>query len=92
MNHKRWTMLISGKVQGVSFRASAEAIASRLDISGYARNLDDGRVQIVAEGTLEDLDAFRLWCEEGPPAASVERIETQEDNATGEFDGFGIQP
>jgi acylphosphatase len=91
MKHHRWTMLISGKVQGVSYRASAEAIASRLDVTGYVRNLQDGRVEIVAEGPLEDLDAFRLWCEEGPPAARVEHIDTTEESATDEFTGFSIR-
>lgn len=91
MKHHRWTMVISGKVQGVSYRASAEAIASRLDITGYVRNLEGGQVEIVAEGPLEDLDAFRLWCEEGPPAARVENIDTREEPVTGDFTAFSIR-
>ena len=91
MQHNRWTMVISGKVQGVSYRASAEAIASRLDITGYVRNLENGNVEIVADGPIDDLDAFRLWCEEGPPAARVDNIDTREEPGTGEFSGFSIR-
>ena len=51
MSHQRLTMLISGKVQGVCYRASAADMANSLGVTGYARNLSDGRVKIVAEGS-----------------------------------------
>lgn len=88
---KRWTMLVSGKVQGVCYRASTEDVARRLHLTGYARNLPDGRVEVVAEGAQEDLQALRDWCEEGPPAAAVDTISATEDPATGEFTSFGIR-
>ncbi|WP_297795396.1 acylphosphatase [uncultured Marinobacter sp.] len=91
MMHKRWTMLVSGKVQGVCYRASTEDVAHQLRLTGYARNLPDGRVEVVAEGAHEDLQALRDWCEEGPPAAVVDTINATEGPATGEFTNFGIR-
>ncbi|HKK56320.1 acylphosphatase [Marinobacter sp.] len=91
MNRQRLTMLISGKVQGVSYRASAADKATSLGLTGYARNLHDGRVEVVAEGEPGALGAFQTWCNEGPPAADVDSISSKEDPATGEFTGFGVR-
>lgn len=63
--------LISGRVQGVFFRASARDQAQRLGVSGYASNLPDGRVEVLACGQSEALDAFRAWLGRGPSAAKV---------------------
>jgi acylphosphatase len=91
MNRQRLTLLISGKVQGVCYRASAADQATSLGLTGYARNLPDGRVEVVAEGAQASLDAFQAWCNDGPPAADVDRINSKEDPATGEFTGFGVR-
>ncbi len=91
MSRQRLTMLISGKVQGVSYRASAADKATTLGLTGYARNLPDGRVELVAEGTPASLVALREWCNDGPPAAVVDRINSTESSATGEFTGFGVR-
>lgn len=66
--------LVSGRVQGVAFRAHARAEAVRLGLSGYARNLDDGRVEVVARGAPAALDAFEQSLGEGPPLARVESV------------------
>ncbi|HEX7325750.1 MAG TPA: acylphosphatase [Rhodanobacteraceae bacterium] len=66
--------LISGKVQGVYFRASTRDRALRLGITGYAKNLADGRVEVVAGGTPEALDALERWLQHGPPAARVAAV------------------
>lgn len=89
--YKRWIMLVSGKVQGVCYRASTEDVARRLSLKGYAKNLPDGRVEVVAEGAHEDLQALRDWCEEGPPAAVVDAVNATEYPATGEFTNFDIR-
>lgn len=89
--YKRWIMLVSGKVQGVYYRASAEDLAKRLSLTGYAKNLPDGRVEIVAEGFQEDLQALKDWCEEGPPAARVTRVDVAEAPASEEFREFRIE-
>ncbi|MBZ2168205.1 acylphosphatase [Marinobacter sp. F4216] len=91
MARKRWHLIISGKVQGVYYRASTESTANEIGVSGFARNLPDGRVEVVAEGTEEQLTKLREWCEQGPPAARVDDIEIDKLAATGEFSGFGIR-
>lgn len=67
--------LVSGRVQGVFFRASTRDRARRLDLDGHARNLDDGRVEVLASGTSEALAALEEWLRVGPPAARVDGVE-----------------
>ncbi|KAF1723907.1 acylphosphatase [Pseudoxanthomonas japonensis] len=69
--------LVSGKVQGVFFRASTRERALDLGLSGRATNLPDGRVEVIAEGdagALDALDALEAWLHQGPPAARVESV------------------
>jgi acylphosphatase len=81
--------LVSGKVQGVFFRASAREQALKLGLSGHAINLADGRVEVVAEGAAEALEAMASWLRRGPPMARVERVERSEGGECG-VSGFGI--
>jgi acylphosphatase len=64
-------ILVEGHVQGVFYRASAQREARRLGVTGYARNLPDGRVEILAQGQSAALQAFTAWCRQGPSHASV---------------------
>ena len=66
--------IVSGKVQGVFFRASAREQAQRLDISGHAKNLDDGTVEVVACGDAANIQALERWLQKGPAAAHVDRV------------------
>ncbi len=66
--------IVSGKVQGVYFRHSARLEAQRLDIRGFAFNLPDGTVEVVASGTPESVEELRLWLHRGPPSARVESV------------------
>ena len=65
---------ISGKVQGVAFRYSAQHIANSLGINGYAKNLPDSSVEIIAQGEHEPLNLFIKWCHQGPSRARVDGI------------------
>jgi acylphosphatase len=67
--------VVTGKVQGVFFRASAAREAARLGIRGHAINLPDGRVEVLAIGTAAALAELRRWLERGPPAARVDALE-----------------
>ncbi|ASQ45777.1 acylphosphatase [Legionella clemsonensis] len=78
---------ISGKVQGVWFRASAQEEAKRLGINGWARNLADGRVEIFACGNQEQLEEFDKWLKNGPPLAEVTNY-IREDLAWKDYRGF----
>ncbi|TQM06957.1 acylphosphatase [Pseudoxanthomonas sp. 3HH-4] len=66
--------LVSGKVQGVFFRASTRERAFDLGLSGRATNLADGRVEVIAQGDATALDALEAWLRLGPPAACVESV------------------
>lgn len=66
---------VSGRVQGVWFRASTREQARRLGISGYARNLADGRVEVLACGEERTLQQLQEWLWQGPVGARVERVE-----------------
>ncbi len=66
--------LVSGRVQGVCFRASTRRQAQALGLSGIARNLDDGRVEVIVRGEAAAIDTLAQWLQHGPPNARVERL------------------
>jgi acylphosphatase len=68
--------LVSGKVQGVFFRASTAAIAQQLGLSGFAKNLVDGRVEVHAQGDELALQKLEEWLQHGPPMARVDSVES----------------
>ena len=81
---------VRGRVQGVGFRYFVERAAHELAVTGYARNLDDGRVEVYAVGRAEQLSelASRLW--KGPRFADVRGVEEQ-DAAVQQYDAFSIE-
>jgi acylphosphatase len=85
----RHTVHYSGRVQGVAFRYTTEAIASRYDVTGFVRNLPDGRVELVAEGASDELDRF-LRAVEDAMSRNISAIDTRQTTATGEFPTFTI--
>lgn len=89
MNHCRH-FLVSGQVQGVFFRASTEAAARGLGLTGWVRNLRDGRVELVACGETASLEELERWLWQGPPRARVTRVEAGEAPAQS-FDGFFVR-
>lgn len=70
--------LVGGKVQGVFYRASTREQALALGLAGHAKNLQDGRVEVVAEGDAAALDALERWLWQGPAAAKVDAVERTE--------------
>ena len=72
---------VSGRVQGVFYRASARQRAELLGVTGYARNLADGRVEVLACGEAAAVEALCAWLWEGPPAASVKDVLIEELDA-----------
>jgi acylphosphatase len=65
---------VSGRVQGVWYRAATREQARRLGLTGYARNLPDGRVEVVACGENDTVDALQRWLWQGPPKAKVNSV------------------
>jgi acylphosphatase len=84
----RALVLVSGKVQGVFFRSSTQDKAEELGLSGWVRNLPDGRVEAVFEGEKEDVDKMVEWCRKGPEYAKVTGVEIIMEEYKGEFNAF----
>jgi acylphosphatase len=83
---------VSGRVQGVGFRFFAERTASSLGVSGYVRNLYDGRVEVYAIGSAEQLDALKNALRRGPRMAAVDRVEEQDADILQDFaNAFSIE-
>jgi acylphosphatase len=81
---------ISGRVQGVFFRGSAVDKALSLGLTGWAKNLSTGEVEVVAEGAEEALEKLVAWCYQGPPMARVINVEISREPETGECKSFSI--
>lgn len=88
---KRLLCTIRGRVQGTGFRWAIRDLAARSGVTGYVRNRDDGRVEVVAEGSEEALEALRAFCYRGPDGATVMGVDVAEEPATGEFTRFEIR-
>jgi acylphosphatase len=78
---------VSGRVQGVWYRGSCTEQAKVLGVSGWARNLPDGRVEVVAEGDADAVNELVEWCRQGPPGAWVTHVEVQTEHPE-YLDGF----
>jgi acylphosphatase len=75
---KRIRALVTGRVQGVAFRATTSSEARRRGVVGWVRNLPDGSVELEAEGDDERVAALLAWCEHGPPGARVANVAVTE--------------
>ena len=83
-------VFVTGVFQGVFFRSETARLAQRLGLTGWVRNLDDGRVEAVFEGEQEDVKKAVEFCKRGPSVAHVEDLEVRIEDWKGEFHGFLI--
>ena len=90
-NKKRLHLFWSGRVQGVGFRYTAESAALALGLAGWVRNLPDGRVEAMAEGTEKELKSFAEQIAAGPTRPRTRQTSVDWETATGEFDDFRIK-
>lgn len=81
---------VSGRVQGVFYRASTQQQASALGLTGWVRNLHDGRVELVACGDMEVINKLEQWLQQGPDYAQVEAVQGQ-DVPSQSFTGFQVR-
>ncbi len=88
---KRIHAFVSGKVQGVFFRANTKKEANHLKLTGWVRNLEDGRVEFVAEGEENNLARLIKWAKEGPSWAKVDDLRIEWKEYEGEFNSFKIK-
>jgi acylphosphatase len=87
---KRIHVYIRGRVQGVFFRAETQKTAKSNGLTGWVRNMPDGRVEALFEGEDESMNKMLKWCHIGPPAARVEEVIITEEPYTSEFRDFSI--
>jgi acylphosphatase len=88
---KRIHLFISGRVQGVFFRAETQNQAQRLNLKGWVRNLRDGRVEVLLEGDEDNVNRMIAWCHKGPALSIIEKVDYIEELFKDEFDDFEIK-
>ena len=84
-------VFITGRVQGVFFRSYTEDKALELGLTGWVRNLSDGRVEAIFEGDEEKIKEMIKWCYKGPPGARVTIVKVEWEDYKGEFNTFSIK-
>ncbi|MGH9001772.1 MAG: acylphosphatase [Acidimicrobiia bacterium] len=85
----RRRLLLSGRVQGIGFRYSFRRVAESAGVSGWCRNLDDGRVEAAVEGEADAVERVVTWARKGPSRAVVTQVDVMEEPPTGET-GFRL--
>ena len=88
---KRANIQVHGFVQGVFFRSNTIKMAGELGLKGYAKNMPDGTVEIVAEGPKDNINKFVDYCKKSPGSSKVSKIDVKFGKANNEFDGFAIK-
>jgi len=83
-------LLVTGRVQGVFFRAETKKTASRHNVTGWVQNLPDGRVEALLEGERENVESVIEFCKRGPSGAYVQRLDLDWAEWSGEFAEFTI--
>ncbi len=91
MAKKQIHIFVTGRVQGVFFRQSTRVMAIKNNVTGWVRNLDDGRVEIVAEGEESNIDNLVVWCKTGPANSRVDEFELLNENFISEFENFEVR-
>ena len=84
--------LIAGHVQGVGFRYFVRSRATKLGLTGWVRNLHDGRVEVIVEGDQPALNEFEAALRQGPPGSDVTDLELVRSERSGEFADFEVRP
>jgi acylphosphatase len=89
-DRRRAHVFVSGRVQGVFYRANTRETARENGVDGWVKNLEDGRVEAVFEGPEDAVEEMVEWCHTGSPAADVEGVDIEYEDPQGE-DGFRIE-
>lgn len=82
---------VSGRVQGVCFRAATQRAARSFSVAGWVRNLPDGSVEAVFQGKKQDVEAVLAWCWKGPPLAHVRDVKVEPLTGSEPYTSFGIR-
>jgi acylphosphatase len=84
-------LIVSGRVQGVFFRAETRRAAQQYGVTGWVRNLGDGTVEAVVEGEKADVISLINWCKKGPPISRVDDVKVDWQDYQGVFDAFNVK-
>jgi acylphosphatase len=87
----RARVIVAGKVQGVFYRAETASKANQLNLTGWVRNLPDGRVEAIFEGEEANVQKIIDFCRRGPPNAYVVNMDVRRQEWKGEFENFKIR-
>jgi acylphosphatase len=90
MKKVRAHVRIEGRVQGVCFRMETQRAAKQRNLTGWVKNLPDGSVEAVFEGSDGDVRSMLTWCETGPPLARVNRVALEWESCCEDLDAFRI--
>jgi acylphosphatase len=90
-NTRAVRLRVGGRVQGVGYRYFTVEVAESCGVRGFVRNLEDGAVEVAAEGTPEAIGSFLTSLRGGPRSSRVEQFEVRDVEATGAFQGFGVR-
>ena len=88
---KRIHLIIHGKVQAVFYRSNTHKKASALGLTGFVKNLENGTVEVVAEGPEEKLNQLIEFCKNNPGYSNVDKVDVKEEKITNEFESFGVR-
>lgn len=91
MSKMRAHLFIKGRVQGVFFRACTQEEAQRLKLTGWVKNLYDGRVEAIFEGEKKDVHSMIKWCHSGPPHAVITDVSVEIEECKGEYSDFSVK-
>jgi acylphosphatase len=87
----RARLIVSGRVQGVCFRAETQKAATIYGVFGWVRNKRDGTVEAIVEGAKKDVISLINWCNSGPPLSRVQKVDVSWQAYQSEFNEFGIR-
>ena len=91
MNYKCVHIFVTGKVQGVFFRQATRVVAIKNNVTGWVRNLDGGRVEIMVEGKDKSVDTVTQWCSLGPANSRIDDIKISQEEFLGEYENFEVR-
>jgi acylphosphatase len=90
-SNARAHVIVSGRVQGVFFRAETQKTARNLGLAGWVRNRADGTVEALFEGARAEVERAIAWCRQGSPRAQVTDVNVTWQEYSGEFNGFTVR-
>jgi|TARA_B100001750_G_C15415545_1_gene550079 acylphosphatase len=82
---------VTGRVQGVFFRQATRVTAIKNNVTGWIKNLDDGRVEVLIEGEDKSVDSVIEWCNYGPANSRVDNIQVNTEDYSGKFESFEVR-